>query len=72
MRGIEKSASHSGSPASRLIANYHKLSHAPHAMLNVWHHPQGTKKSKKRNLVASGTHRLGKLLKEQEHELSTN
>ena len=39
--------------------------------VNVWHRPQGTKKSKKRNLVASGTHRLGKLLKEQEHELST-
>ena len=38
--------------------------------VNVWQRPQSKKKSKKRNLVASGGHCLGELLKKQEHEQS--
>ena len=39
--------------------------------VNVWQRSQSKKKSKKRNLVASGGHCLGELLKKQEHEQST-
>ena len=38
--------------------------------VNVWQRSQSKKKSKKRNLVASGGHCLGELLKKQEHERS--
>ena len=38
--------------------------------VNVWQRSQSKKKSKKRNLVASGGHCLGELLKKQEHEQS--
>ena len=38
--------------------------------VNVWQRSQSKKKSKKRNLVASGCHCLGELLKKQEHEQS--
>jgi hypothetical protein len=38
--------------------------------VNVWQRPQSKKKSRKRNLVASGSHCLGGLLKRQKHERS--
>ena len=38
--------------------------------VNVWQRSQSKKKSKKRNLVASGEHCLGELLKKQEHDQS--